>query len=134
MLDAVAYGAMPKNKPLVAAERAQVLESLIAATFAPDAVAAARDYYLGRMTALPAYRPEVIFSMIHQQAHAEGSGDWRMMESSTRSNNQEATPGIVIESGLEAIEACASHRTSRAEIDDRIATALRLENVAVDRH
>jgi hypothetical protein len=133
MLDQIAYGAMPRNDPLASAPRAELVESLIEATFPADQATVARDYYLGRMAALPAYRPEVIFSMIHQRAGAEGLGDWRMMERSTRTDVQPTTPGLVIGAGVEAIEACKQRHTNRAEIDACIAASLRLENLAVDR-
>lgn len=132
MLDAVAFGVMPKGGALVDADRAAVIEPLIDSLWSGPDAAAARGYYLDRMRALPAYRPEVIFSLVHQRAGATAPIDWRAMELSTRPSAEQASPGLVTEVALDAIEACRQRGGSRSELDACIANALRVEDIAVD--
>jgi hypothetical protein len=132
MLDAVAFGTMPKGRALVSADRAALIEPLVSAIWSGPDAAAARGYYVGRMLALPAYRPEVIFSLVHQRAGATESIAWRVMEESTRPNAGQASPGLLTQIALDAIEACRQHNTARAEVDACIANALRLEDIVVE--
>jgi hypothetical protein len=132
MIDTVAFGVMPKNDPLAVAERAAFVEPLLAGIWKGADASAARAYFLDRMTALPTYRPEVIFSLIHARAGMEGSTDWRIMERSIRSDAQQASPGLFTEVGLEAIESCKRGHHTRAEIDRCIENALRVEDIVVD--
>lgn len=132
MLDAVAFGIMPEKRPLPTADRAALIEPLIESAWSGQDAAAARDYYLGRMTSLSAYRPEVIFSLVKDRARAERSSDWRMMERSVRPDAVQASPGLITEVGLETIDACKQHNKTRAEIDACISATLRVEDIVVD--
>lgn len=131
-LDAVAFGSMPKDRALVSADRAALLDPLVGAMWAGPDAAAARSYYVGRMLALPAYRPEVILSLVHQRAGATESNAWRALETSIRPNAAQASPGLLTEVALAAIEACRQHNAERAAIDACIAAALRLEDIVVE--
>lgn len=137
VLDSVAFGVMPKDRALIAADRSALLEPLIASIWSGGDAAAARGFYLGRMLALPAYRPEVVFSLVHQRAGSPlglpPANDWRMLESSTRPHLEQASPGLLTQVALEALEACRRNNTTRAEIDACIAGALRLDDIVIDR-
>ena len=132
MLDAVAFGSMPKDRALVSTDRAALLEPLVSSIWSGADAAAARGYYVGRMLALPAYRPEVIASLVHQRAGATESVAWRAMEQSTRPNAAQASPGLLTKVALDAIEACRQRNQARAEVDACIANALRLEDIVVE--
>ncbi len=132
MLDAVAFGSMPKDGPLPPADRAALLEPLIVSAWSGPDAATARDYFVGRMVALSAYQPDVIFNLVHRHAGADGSKDWRMMERAIRPNMQQSTVGLFTVVGLEAIESCKEHNKTRADIDKCITASLRLEDIAID--
>ena len=80
------------------------------------------------MAALPAYRPELVLELVH------GAGrPLRMLEPFARSELQQVTPGLAALASVAAIEGCdAAHKgRPQAEIDQCIADALRLSNLAV---
>jgi hypothetical protein len=129
MLDAVATGTMPKDRPLARSERHRLLEALIAATWSGADADAARAYFINHGTALPAYRPELAFSLIHHVAGATQPASWRMMENAVRSNVQQVTPGFVTVTSLAAIEACREAHRTRAERNRCIADAVKLSNL-----
>ena len=134
MLAEVAFGRMPKEHPLPAAEREAFLDAFIAATWTGDDATTARDFYVGRMTAAPAFRPEVIFSLVRQIAGAEKPAPaWRMMENSVRSDHQQVTPGLIGVTGLAAIEACRAAHAQTADVHRCIDEAMQPEHLAIDR-
>jgi hypothetical protein len=134
MLDAVAFGTMPKNRALASTDRATLIEPLVGSMWSGPDATAARGYYVGRMLALPAYRPEVISSLVHQRAGATGPNPWRTMEESTRPSAAQGSPGLLTKTALDAIEACREHNTTRGDIDACIANALHIEDIVVDHH
>jgi len=123
---------MPKNRALVSADRAALLEPLIGSIWSGSDAATARGYYVGRMLALPAYRPEVISSLVHQRTGATEPTRWRTMEESTRPSAAQASPGLLTKVALDAIEACRQRNEARAAVDACIANALRIEDIVVD--
>jgi mono/diheme cytochrome c family protein len=129
VLEAVASGTMPKDQPLARAERAPLLEALIAATWSGADATAARAYFIDHGAALPAYRPELAFSLVHHLAGANQPTSWRMMENAVRSNVQQVTPGFVTVTGLAAIEACREAHKTRPERARCIADAVKLSNL-----
>ncbi|MEO8699697.1 MAG: hypothetical protein ABI867_06620 [Kofleriaceae bacterium] len=133
MLDNVAFGRMPKDDPIPVAERAVLLEGLIDLVWTGTDNVAARSYYIGRMASLPAFRPEVVFDIIEQRAHARSPAHWRMMENAVRSNIQQVTTGLATLSGLAAIEACRARWKERAQIDACIADTVRLDALTIRR-
>lgn len=132
MLDAVAFGRMPKDAPFGSAERAAMLEPLIGAMWSGEDAKLASSYYVSRMRALTALRPEVTFSLVHQRSGATSGGDWRMMERSIRPEAIQASPGVITQTALEAVAACKKVSTARADVDKCIERSLRLEDVVVD--
>jgi hypothetical protein len=122
MLADVASGRMPANRRLSPADRRRFLERFVAATFSGPDAETARTYYVGRMEALPAYRPEVMLDLIAQRARARGAAPWRMLESFVRSDLQQVTPGLVATSAIAAIEAC--HAAGRAASHDDLVRCL----------
>jgi hypothetical protein len=132
MLDAVAFGSMPKDRALVSADRAALIDPLVRSLWSGADADAARRYYIDRMLALPAYRPEVIASLVHQRAGAAGTTAWRTLEQSTRPSAGQAGPGLLTKVALDAIEACRQRTEVRAEVDACIADALRIEDIVVD--
>jgi hypothetical protein len=131
MLEAVAFGRMPKDAPLPELEREQFLDAFIAAVWTgPDAVSA-HDYYVDRIAALPAYRAEVAFALIHRSAGGGSAApSWRLMETSVRSNVQQVTPGLAAVTGLAAIEACREAHQARADRARCIADAVKLSTMS----
>jgi hypothetical protein len=132
MLDAVAFGSMPKNRALLPTDRAALIDPLVHSLWAGPDAEAARRYYIDRMLALPAYRPEVIVSLVHQRAGATAPSVWRTMEESTRPSAGQAGPGLLTKVALDAIEACRQRNESRAEVDACIESALRIEDIVVE--
>lgn len=130
LLSEVAFGRMPKNAPLSPAERRSFLEAFIPAAWSGADAAAARSYFADRMVALPAYRPEVVFDLVH--AGSDAKSRWRMLEAFVRSDLQQVTPGLISISGVAAIEGCRARHQGKpqAEIDRCIANAIRLANLA----
>lgn len=133
-LDAIAYGTMPKDRPLASAERATAMAPLIGALWTGADAETARGYFVGRMRALPAYRPEVSFGLVHQRAAAAQPTAWRLMEQSTRPSASQANPGMLTGLALQAIMACRQQHAQRAEIDTCIAQALQLSDIAIVPH
>jgi len=129
MLESTAFGKMPKDLALPEADRARFLDSFIAALWTGEDAAAAHAYFVDRSAAIPAYRPEVAFALVHQIAKSTAPTSWRMMENSVRSNVQQVTPGFITTVGLAAIEACREHHKTRAERDRCISDAIRLGNL-----
>ncbi len=129
VIDAVAFGRMPKDDPMPAPERARMIEPFLHALWSDADATAARAYYIDRSLSLPSYRPEVIFELIHRSAGAKGTTGWRMMENAVRSDVQQLTPGLVTLSGLAAIEACREAHKTREERDRCISDAVKLENL-----
>ena len=132
ILDAVAFGRMPKKHPLPTADRAAFLDLFIDAIWDKAGAETARAFFQGGMEALPAYRPEVVFELIHQTATEEGKTPWRMFERIPRSALQQVTPGLAAVTGLAAIEACRAAYKVRADIDRCIHQSLQLKNLAPD--
>jgi hypothetical protein len=132
MLDAVAFGTMPKNRPLASPERAELIEPMIAAMWAGGDAVAARGYYVDRMLALPAYRPEVTWGLVHQRAGATEAIPWRAIEMSTRPSASQASPGFLTQTALDAIAACRQRHKDRAQIDACITGALHIEDIVVE--
>jgi hypothetical protein len=130
MLEAVAFGRMPKDTALSEPERVQFLDNFIGSIWVGADAAAARNYFVDRSVALPAYRPEVAFALIHHVAEATPPTGWRMMENSVRSDVQQVTRGLAAVTGLAAIEACREHHKARAEIDHCISEAMKLDNLS----
>jgi hypothetical protein len=130
MLEQTAFGNMPKDQPLPEADRARFLESLIDLAWVGEDAVAARHFFIDRWTALPAYRPEVAFELIHDAAGGHGAASWRMMESAVHSNLQQLTPGMLSATGLEAIATCRAAHTDRTERARCIADAVRLQNLS----
>ena len=133
MLQETAFGRMPKDHPLDAAVRERFVDAFVAATWTGASSAAARAFYLGRMTGVANLRPEVIFSLIHQRTGAQHAPVWRMMENGVRSDHQQLTPGLIGIAGLAAIEQCRDAYAARADIDRCISDAVRLQDMAIDK-
>jgi hypothetical protein len=129
LLDAVASGTMPKDQPLAHAERDRLLAAFIAATWSGADADAARAYFIDRRRALPAYRPELSFSLIHHIAGATPPTSWRLMETAVRSDVQQVTPGFITVTGLAAIEACREAHKEAVERKRCIADAVKLSNL-----
>lgn len=129
MLEAVAFGSMPKGHPLAEPERTQFLSAFINAIWSGADADAAHHYFVDRMRAIPSYRPEIMFELIHDMAHSTVPPRWRMMENAIRGDLLQLTPGMITVTGLEAISACHGQGRSRAEIDACISKALELENL-----
>jgi hypothetical protein len=125
MLDAVAFGVMPKGRRLAEADRVRLVTTLIDATFARRDVDGARGFYLGRARALPSLRPELVFDLIH---HAPPD-DWRMLETYLRSDVAQVTPGFAVLTAVGVIEACRGTHQA-AEHERCISDALRIDNLA----
>jgi hypothetical protein len=134
VLESVAYGKMPKDDPLADAARNEFLEAFIAAIWSGADADAARTYYIGRNTTIPAYRPEVAFAMIHRTTGATTKPPWRMLENAVRPRLLQLAPGLLTVEGLAAIEACRERNTARADIDRCIASAMKLENLTSRPH
>ena len=134
VLEAVASGTMPKDQPLARSERRRLLEAFIAATWSGDDADAARAYFIDHSRALPAYRPELAFSLIHHIAGATQPPRWRMMENAVRSSFQQVSPGFVTVTSLAAIEACRQTHKTHAERSRCIADAVKLSNLTGARH
>lgn len=132
MLDAVAFGRMPKDAPFGAVERAAILEPLIAAMWSGEDAKLASGYYVSRMRALTALRPDVTFTLVHQRSGATSGGDWRIMERSISPDALQASPGMITQSALESVAACKKMNIARAAIDTCIERSLRLEDLVVD--
>jgi hypothetical protein len=132
VLDAVAFGRMPKKHPLPTADRTAFLDVFIDALWDKSQAETARAFFQGRMEALPAYRPEVVFELVHQTATEEGKTPWRMFERVPRSALQQVSPGLAAVTGLAAIEACRTAYKVRTDIDRCIRQALQLKNLAPD--
>src|SRR4029077_1253444 len=115
MLEAAAFGHMPKDQPLAEPERTRFIEVFIPSLWTGADAEAARGYFVDRSSAMPAYRPEVTFALIHDIAKAPGATSWRMMENAVRSNVQQLTPGLITVTGLEAIEACRATSKTREQ-------------------
>jgi hypothetical protein len=136
MLSAVAFGGMPKDRPLAEPARSRFIDALVAELWSGADAAAARSYFVGGMAALPAYRPEIAFELIHHGANAQGAASpasspaWRMIENAVRPNVQQVTSGLVTTTTLEAIAACRASTKTRAERDRCIAEAVRLANLS----
>ncbi len=134
MLADVAYGRMPKDRPLPPAERRRFLELFIAATWSGSDATTARSYYIDRMAALPAFRPEVMFDVVAGRAKGRGTLPWRMLESSVRSDLQQVTPGLIATSAAAAIEACraAGRTATHVELEHCLAETMGVETLAID--
>jgi hypothetical protein len=133
-IDAVAFGTMPKGHPLSRDDRAAFVRPFIAALWSGADQTAARTFFLGRMTSLPAYRPEIAFGLVHEAAGAPGAQPWRMIETTVGADAQMTSPGLLTTVGLEAIESCRATHHTRDEIDRCIEAATRLERIAPDPH
>ncbi|TMQ16992.1 MAG: hypothetical protein E6J90_23010 [Deltaproteobacteria bacterium] len=134
MLADVGYGRMPANRPLSPADRRGFLELFVAAAWSGSDAETARAYYVGRMAALPAYRPEVVLDLVARRAGAHGASPWRMLEPFVRSDLQQVTPGMIGAAAAAAIEAC--HGAGRAATPDELArcldAALGVDALAID--
>ncbi|MBS1118477.1 MAG: hypothetical protein H6Q90_705 [Deltaproteobacteria bacterium] len=130
MLETVAFGKMPKDHPLAEPERTRFLDAFIGSIWAGPDATAARAYFIDRSDAIPSYRPEVAFALIHRIASAKGPTSWRMMEDSVRSDLQQVTPGLITVTSLAAIEACRVKYKTRAELDRCISDAIKLSNLS----
>jgi hypothetical protein len=130
MLEAVTSGKMPEEHPLPELERGRFLDAFIASIWTGADADAARAYFVDRSTAIPAYRPEVAFALIHRSAKATAPTSWRMMENSVRSDVQQVTPGFVTVTSLAAIEACRERNTTRAERNRCISDAVKIGNLS----
>jgi hypothetical protein len=135
-LSAVAFGSMPKDRPLAEPARTQLIDALVATLWTGADAVAARSYFVGGMAALPAYRPEIAFELIHHGAGARDAASpasspaWRMIENAVRPNVQQVTPGLVTVTTLEAIAACRTSTKTRAERDRCISETVRLSNLS----
>jgi hypothetical protein len=134
MLADVAFGRMPKNAALPPAERRSFVESFVPAVWSGADADAARSYFADGMVALPAYRPEVVFDLVH--ARGTAAPPWRMLEAFVRSDLQQVTPGLTAISSVAAIEACHASEQGKpqVEIDRCIVNAIRLTNLASNPH
>jgi hypothetical protein len=134
LLADVASGRMPRNRPLSPVDRRRFLELFVVATWSGPDAATARNYYVDRMEALPAYRPEVVLDLIAGRAGAHGPRPWRMLEPFVRSDLQQVTPGLIASAATVAIEAC--HDAGRAGTRDELARCLEeasgVEALAID--
>ncbi|MBS1121507.1 MAG: hypothetical protein H6Q90_3735 [Deltaproteobacteria bacterium] len=130
MLETVAFGKMPKDHPLPEPERTRFLNAFITSIWAGPDATAAHAYFVDRSDAIPSYRPEVAFALIHRIASAKGPTSWRMMEDSIHSNLQQVTPGFVTVTTLAAIEACHKNHKTRAEREHCVSDSIKLGNLS----
>jgi hypothetical protein len=129
MLDQVAFGHMPKSRALASASRRAFATPFIAALWTGDDAAIASRYFIGRMAALPAFRPELVLEL----AHGGQDARWRMFEQFVRSDLQQVTPGVATTAGVAAIEACeqAQKANGQAAIDRCIDESIHLSGMAI---
>lgn len=107
MADHVAFGMMPKDRPLDPAAREQVVGLLIDSLWAdPAARAEARRYYLGGARGLPAQQFDNALYMIDRAAGARPDIGWGALERGVWSDQSTITPGFLALTGLEALRAC----------------------------
>ena len=132
MLELVSHGQMPKDSPLEAEQRRTFLDSFIAGIWSGADATAARAYYIENYEALPAYRPEVIFDVLHRSAGAKQENHWRLLEDKTPSEQQQLSPGLLTVAGLAALESCQERKLKGAELERCLAQALRIDNLASD--
>jgi hypothetical protein len=127
----VAFGRMPKKHPLPLAQREQLLEAFIAATWTGAEAETARESFIGRMRGSPAFRPEVILSVVHQTASTAKTPSWRMIENAVHADHHQVTPGLIGITGLAAIEACRAAK--RTDMERCLSETVKLDNLAIDR-
>jgi len=134
MLADVASGRMPKNRPLAAVDRRRFLEAFVAATWSGDDAATARSYYVDRMEALPAYRPEVVLDLVAAKSRSRGTLPWRMLEAFVRPELQQVTPGLVATGSLAAIEGCraAGRNKSHDDLARCLSESIGIKMYAID--
>jgi hypothetical protein len=107
MTDRVAFGMMPKEEPLEAAERDEVVTQLIETLWSdPQARAEAQHYYLGGGRGLPAQAIDNALYAIDHIAPAHPSLAWGALERALWSDQSTITPGYVTMTSLEALTAC----------------------------
>jgi hypothetical protein len=125
---------MPADRPLAPAARRRFLELFVAATWTGADADTARAYYVDRMEAVPAYRPEVVLDVVARRARGRGALPWRMLESFVRSDLQQVTPGVVAITATAAIEACraAGRTTTHAELVRCLEEAIGRDAMAID--
>lgn len=129
MLESVSSRRMPKNNPLSQADRNKFLRVYIDALWAGQDAEEARQYFIERTNALPVFRPEVAFALIHSKARDTTPSSWRMVENAARPNYQQLTPGFAAITGLEAIAACRTGNRTREERQRCLSEAIKLEHM-----
>lgn len=125
MADHVAFGKMPKDADDFAeSDRRRVVELLTAALWpAGKKRAAAREYYLGQMHALPAHNIDNAMDMtVFRAGGAQPRSDWGLFERSVYADHSFVTPGYAALVSLEALSAC---RAAGNRDEARLRTCLR---------
>jgi hypothetical protein len=113
MTDHVAFGTMPKDEPLEARAREELVTLLIDTLWSdPAARKEAEGYHLGKGRGLPAHQVDNAIHLIDQKAQGPGVA-WGAIERGIWSDQSTITPGFLALTGLEALRACAKARDER---------------------
>jgi hypothetical protein len=116
MLSNVASGRMPKDDPLDDNDRRDFIETFIPTLWSGADAVAARAYFVERMAALPAYRPEIIIDTTEARVGGRGT-PWRLLEQTGRPDRAQLTPGLVTIYGVATLEACRAAHTAPADVE-----------------
>ena len=131
MLDRVAFGMMPKDAPLDAPEREDLVRTLVDALWSdPAARAEANRYYIGRALALPAQQIDNALHAIDQRARSQPNLMWGALERGIWSDQSTLTPGFLATTALEALRACQASGKTSGKLDDCLSRSLSLDTLS----
>jgi mono/diheme cytochrome c family protein len=109
-LEEVAAGRMPKSfPPLGTAERAHLVDALIAAWPKPDERPGLRRVFAGEMHALPTLPPHVLQQVVHDRVGLDGHPDtWAIPSpySQLGRSHMQLTPDLMLFMTTQAVKAC----------------------------
>jgi mono/diheme cytochrome c family protein len=109
-LDEVSAGRMPKSfPPLGHAERASLIDALIAAWPRPDEQPGLRQVFAGQMHALPTLPPHVLQQVVHDRVGLDGDPDtWAIPSpySQLGRAHMQLTPDLLLFMTTQAVKSC----------------------------
>ncbi|HSK03108.1 MAG TPA: hypothetical protein VK932_17775, partial [Kofleriaceae bacterium] len=109
-LEEVSAGRMPKSfPPLGTAERARLVEALIAAWPRPEERLGLRQVFAGEMHALPTLPPHVLQQVVHDRVGLDGDPDtWAIPSpySQLGRAHMQLTPDLMLFMTTQAVKAC----------------------------
>lgn len=107
MLEALAFGTMPKDQTLDAPVRARLIEELVFLLWHDEeARAQAREFFMSGMLAHPVHRMHAMFSAIEERVNAEELKKLRHVEVAVRQPFNRLSPGFAMATGMTALAAC----------------------------